>query len=264
MKMISFTFDDGLDCHLDVAVPALEAHGFRGTFFVNPGAPSFEARSGAWRQAAARGHELANHTLRHPVWPRKGPVTGDNNIETYTLERMRMELEAASRILSGLDGKESRTFAYPCCNPILGRPGLVKRALWRAKLDRTRLMGAVLAHPWLDLGTREKSYEPLAGRMFLACRIGGERFSAAAGFPPPKSRVPCFMMDGKDRPRLERILRDFSREESGWLVFTAHGIGGGHALSCERSVFDWLLGAVRGQEIPVRTFGEAAQLIYGK
>jgi peptidoglycan/xylan/chitin deacetylase (PgdA/CDA1 family) len=30
---VSLSYDDGLDSQLDLAVPALERHGFRGTFF---------------------------------------------------------------------------------------------------------------------------------------------------------------------------------------------------------------------------------------
>ena len=33
--VVSMTFDDALDTHLDMAVPMLEERGFRGTFFVN-------------------------------------------------------------------------------------------------------------------------------------------------------------------------------------------------------------------------------------
>jgi sialate O-acetylesterase len=30
---VVFTYDDGLDCHLDVAVPQLDEFGFKGTFY---------------------------------------------------------------------------------------------------------------------------------------------------------------------------------------------------------------------------------------
>lgn len=32
---VVLTCDDGLDCHLDVAAPALEGYGFCGTFYVS-------------------------------------------------------------------------------------------------------------------------------------------------------------------------------------------------------------------------------------
>ena len=50
--MISLTFDDGLDCHLDKAVPILERYGLRGTFYVPVGGEEFERRHRDWRAAA--------------------------------------------------------------------------------------------------------------------------------------------------------------------------------------------------------------------
>jgi len=259
---VSLTFDDALDVHLDRAVPMLEQYGFRGTFFVTVGAPPFTGRVDDGRRVAARGHELGNHTRLHPASRHKHFVTEDNAIENYTPARMRAELEEASRILTGLDGQTARTFAYPCCNPVLGEPGLAKRLLTGLKLDRTRLMGAVNRHGWLDLGSTEMSYEPLAAELFLASRSGGERFCADSDYPPRRSSVPCLSLDGKHVDDLSSVLDAFMRHERGWLVFMAHGISGGHSLSCDQAVFEWLLGALRDRSIPVRTFRDAAQIIY--
>ena len=86
---VSLTFDDGLDVHLEVVMPLLEAAGLRGTFYVNPDTDydyggyvsdggggdgageqvaesKWERQIGGWVSAAARGHEVGNHTTHHP------------------------------------------------------------------------------------------------------------------------------------------------------------------------------------------------------
>ena len=262
-RLISLTFDDALNVHLDRVIPALDSRGLHGTFFVTLGAPSFTARLDAWRRAAAGGHELGNHTIHHPAWRRKSYVTEGNAIENYTLDRMRTELAAANRILDGLDGQTVRTFAYPCSNPVLGRPGILKLLLRACALDRTRLMGWLQTFAGLDIGSTERSYEPVVAELFAAARIGGERFSAGTGYPPRRSAVPCVSLDGKSRGDVTAVLDAFMTCERGWLVFMAHGIGGGHALSVEADVFEWLLDALRERSVTVCTFREGALALYG-
>jgi hypothetical protein len=261
--IVSLTFDDALEVHLDRVVPLLDQHGFKGTFFVTVGADSFCRRLDAWRSAAATGHELGNHTLLHPAVRGKDYVTEGNAIERYTLDRMRTELEMANRILTGVDGCHERTFAYPCCNPVLGTPGWAKRVVRWLGLDRTRLMGFVARHPGLDLGTTERSYEPVVKDLFLAARIGGERFSAGPDYPPRQSAVPCVALDGKNLDELKDLVEDFCRQEWGWLVLMAHGVGGGHRLSCDADVFEGFLRLLKTRTLTVLPFGGAARQVYG-
>lgn len=114
---VCLTYDDGLDCHLDVAAPALERHGFRGTFYVTGNSVSLNSRTGDWRAMAARGHELGNHTLFHPChgstfdW-----VKPEYDLDSYTLERLMSELFTANSLLKAVDGREERSFAYTCTN----------------------------------------------------------------------------------------------------------------------------------------------------
>ena len=114
---VCLTYDDGLDCHLDVAAPALERHGFRGTFYVTGNSVSLNSRTGDWRSMAARGHELGNHTLFHPChgstfdW-----VKPEYDLDSYTLERLMSELFTANSLLKAVDGREERSFAYTCTN----------------------------------------------------------------------------------------------------------------------------------------------------
>ncbi len=76
---VSFTFDDGLQSQLNVAVPLLDAFGFKATFGIIAGAtPNIDGETppypfgsnitgswAGWRAIATRGHEIANHSLTH-------------------------------------------------------------------------------------------------------------------------------------------------------------------------------------------------------
>jgi len=170
--VVSLTFDDALDVHLDRAIPVLDEAGLRGTFYVNLGSESFTSRLDDWRGAAARGHELGNHTIFHPGVSSKKWVTEGIAIDNYSLDRMRVEVEAANRLLQAVDGMSQRSFAFPCSNPWLGRPGVPRRVLTRLGLDRTRLMGWVDRFG-LDFGSGLVDYTPLVRAAFPAARCGG-------------------------------------------------------------------------------------------
>ena len=60
---IALTYDDAAPSQLDHAIPALDAAGLKGTFFLSN---VRQADVGRWKAAAISGHELANHTLNHP------------------------------------------------------------------------------------------------------------------------------------------------------------------------------------------------------
>jgi peptidoglycan/xylan/chitin deacetylase (PgdA/CDA1 family) len=118
---VVFTYDDGLDCHLDVAVPQLNEFGFKGTFYCTGNSPSLYTRMDEWREIVKNGHELGNHTLFHPCdgsqfdW-----VKPEYDLNRYTLEQILSELQTANTLLKSIDGKTERTFAYTCGNYIAG------------------------------------------------------------------------------------------------------------------------------------------------
>lgn len=66
---ISLTFDDGMDCHIRNVVPALDARGMKGTFFLcaNPIQPETieELAIDEWFKVFAEGHELGSHSITH-------------------------------------------------------------------------------------------------------------------------------------------------------------------------------------------------------
>lgn len=118
---VVFTYDDGLDCHLDVAVPQLDEFGLKGSFYCTGHSNSLYDRLEEWRAIAEKGHELGNHTLFHPCdgeqfdW-----VKEEYDLNNYTPEQLLAELRTANTLLKAIDGNETRTFAYTCSDYTAG------------------------------------------------------------------------------------------------------------------------------------------------
>ncbi len=118
---VCFTYDDGLDCQLDVAVPQLDEFNLKGTFFCTGNSLSLYYRMDEWREISKNGHELGNHTLFHPCDGNVGDwVKPEYDLNKYTLEQILTELKTANTLLKAIDGKEERTFAYTCSNTVAG------------------------------------------------------------------------------------------------------------------------------------------------
>lgn len=62
---VSLTFDDGLACQRDHAIPLLDKHGLPGTFFVITDLHNNRREKLVWRSAARCGHEIGGHSLTH-------------------------------------------------------------------------------------------------------------------------------------------------------------------------------------------------------
>jgi oligosaccharide reducing-end xylanase len=99
---ISYTFDDGCSNQFSVAVPMFDAAGFKLTLFtvistMFPGWPKLQ-------DAAARGHEIASHTMTH------------TNLASLTDAQQITELQnSRDAINANLPGQKCLTLAYPYC-----------------------------------------------------------------------------------------------------------------------------------------------------
>ena len=114
---VVLTYDDALQSHLDTVVPQLNAANLLGTFYINAGLDGFTLHKDAWRDVAAAGHELGNHTLYHPCQkskPDREWVALQYDLDTYTLESMVAEVRATNKLLMEVDERLARTFAYTC------------------------------------------------------------------------------------------------------------------------------------------------------
>ncbi|KAF1687362.1 polysaccharide deacetylase [Pseudoxanthomonas broegbernensis] len=114
---VSLAYDDALDSQLDNAVPALDRHGFKATFYLTPGRGNLPGRAQEWRAVAGHGHELGNHTLFHQCdgsRPGRDWVEAHRDLSTTTAAQMQDQVRAANAFLQVLDGRTERTFTAPC------------------------------------------------------------------------------------------------------------------------------------------------------
>lgn len=114
---VVLTYDDALNIHLDKVIPSLDSLKLKGTFYLIAGADVVAKRMNEWRKAAKNGHELGNHSLNHPcdgTLPNRSFVDSEGDLSKYTVARAINEIRIANTLLKAIDGKEKRTYAYPC------------------------------------------------------------------------------------------------------------------------------------------------------
>ena len=114
---VVLTYDDALGSHLDNAVPALDAAGFKATFFLSGVKTADVPR---WRAVSVTGHELANHTIFHPCPASSFSADPRYTSEAYTPASMLKEIEQQNVLLTALDGKPTHGFAWPCGQTLAG------------------------------------------------------------------------------------------------------------------------------------------------
>ena len=115
---VSLSYDDALDSQLDNAIPALDRHGLKGSFYLVPANAPVQLRMDEWRAAARNGHELGNHSLFHPCSAR-GPgrewVQPERDLDALSVAQVREQVLLANTFLQALDGRsDGRTFTAPC------------------------------------------------------------------------------------------------------------------------------------------------------
>jgi peptidoglycan/xylan/chitin deacetylase (PgdA/CDA1 family) len=211
---VSLTFDDGAPSQLLHALPRLDAAGLRGTFYLNPGrSPHWGTQVPAWRQAAAAGHELGNHTTRHPC-SCNYHFHPEFCLEKLTVADLEATIDEAEAALDELVPAQrgQRSFCYPCYQSFVGR------------------------------GASRESYVPAVASRFRAARAGGER--------PNDPRLTdlhhlmSFAAEGSDADALIAYA-ETAWETQSWAVFTFHGVGGDH-LSVTDEAFGALVDHLAG------------------
>ncbi len=189
---ISLTFDDARLTQIDRGIPILDEYGFKGTFYVSVG--NLKERVEGWKKAVAAGHEIANHSVKHPC-SGNFPFSRDKALEDYTLDMMRNELNEANNIIEQLLGVRPVSFAYPCGQKYVGR------------------------------GTNLKSYVPLVAEEFLTGRGWLDEWANDPAFCD-MAQLMGVKLDETDfdqvKALMDRILAD-----GGWLVFCSHEVGEG-------------------------------------
>ena len=187
---VSLSFDDARPSQIDPGIEILNALGARATFYVSPA--NMAPRLAEWRQAAADGHEIGNHSLHHPC-SGNFAFARDKALEDFTLERMEADLLGANEEIHRLLGVTPTTFANPCGQTFVGR------------------------------GQGVRSYVPLVARHF---RVGRGAFNEAPNDPAFCDLAQTFSMEAdRKTPDELRALCDRTAEEGGWLVLFGHEIG---------------------------------------
>ncbi len=108
---VALTYDDALASQLDIAAPALDRAGLKGTFFLSNIKREDVER---WRDLARKGHELANHSLFHPCPAAAFPADPRYTTEAYQPEQMVREIAQQEVLLTAIDGRLRHGFASPC------------------------------------------------------------------------------------------------------------------------------------------------------
>jgi len=127
---VSLAYDDALDSQLDHALPDLDRLGLRASFYLTLASDGVTRRMGDWRAAAARGHELGNHTLFHQC-ARSQPghewVSAENDLDTTSAAGLAAQVRLGNAMLQALDGRRERTLTVPCGDLLAaGEPWLPK------------------------------------------------------------------------------------------------------------------------------------------
>ena len=120
---ISLSYDDALNSQLDNAIPALDSHNLKASFYVLPNSSVMNIRMQEWRAVAEHGHELGNHSIYHPCrasLPDRDWVSKHHDLDRYSVAQMVEEVTTANTFLKAVDGKTERTFTVPCGDVMKG------------------------------------------------------------------------------------------------------------------------------------------------
>jgi len=217
---VSLSYDDGLPNHYQLVAPQLEAHGFRGTFYI-PLKSDILQNPMAWRALASKGHELGNHTVFHPCWSvgkrHANWLPEEYNLEHYTAENWLDEVRTANQALTLVDSRSEHTFGNTCFENYIG-----------AENDPICL-------------------EPLIAQEFAAAR--GENTGQQVQLNPVNfNNLGTIWADrrsfGDFALELERVL-----DTGGWLLYSFHGVGkGAHDLYIESLEHQRLLDFLKNRQ----------------
>jgi peptidoglycan/xylan/chitin deacetylase (PgdA/CDA1 family) len=211
---VALTYDDAIDVDLDNVVPALDSLQFKGTFYLIGASPAINRRMATWRAAAQEGHELGNHALFHPCdgsLPGRGWITPDIDLSKYTVSRAVNEIRLNNTLLHAIDGKNRRTFAYPCGD---------------------RKIGDVFF------------YDSLKNE-FAGARGVGPGLQTAVQVD--LSNIDCYAINGQSADYMIDLVKKAMQSHT-LLVFLFHGVGGGHNINVSLDAHSKLLHFLKQHE----------------
>ena len=141
--LISLTFDDGLRCQFEQAIPILDQHNLPGTFFLAANTSPIHIdwhdhldwRKIEWnvndikflKTVVQRGHEIGSHSVWHKFPNPDHPKFRPDFNPTF-------EAEESKRLIEGWMGIEIPSFCYPFCQ----KPDPLKNAVIAAGYKQAR------------------------------------------------------------------------------------------------------------------------------
>jgi peptidoglycan/xylan/chitin deacetylase (PgdA/CDA1 family) len=184
---LSLTFDDARLSQIDKGIPLLDQYNIKATFYVSP--DNMMKKLEGWKKALSNGHEIGNHSLRHPCtgnfdWSR------DKALEDYTPEIMRRELDSAGKLIEKTIGIYPVSFAYPCGQTFTGR------------------------------GADTKSYVPVVALLFETGRGWLDEGPNNPSFCD-MSQLTGMELDGKSFDEIKKLIED-AKSKGAWLVLAGH------------------------------------------
>ncbi|WP_101927481.1 MULTISPECIES: polysaccharide deacetylase family protein [Luteimonas] len=199
---VSLAYDDALDSQLDTAIPALDRHGLKASFYLTLSADSVQRRLADWRAVARSGHELANHSLFHQCAgskPDRAWVTPQRDLDATTVAQMQEQIALADAMLQAIDGlQQARTFTVPCG----------------------------------DRRARDGDYVDGLGARFVGIKVGGEAVVRDMATLDPLAVPVAAPVDMTGEALI--ALVDAAARRGTMVNLTFHGIGGDHlAVSTE-------------------------------
>lgn len=226
---IVLTYDDAIPSQLENAIPALDAAGLKGTFFLSSVRQADVER---WRAAAASGHELANHTLNHPCLAGTFEMPLRQQLEQYTPEAVLQEISQQNVLLTALDGEQEHGFAVPCGQTIAGG---------KDYLEPLRRSGLVSYSRSVDQSEADLQQDPSTLDLL---KLPGRAFTSPAG--------------------AENMIEfaEMAAKGGGLAVYVFHGVGGDYlsvTASDHRQLVEWL--AAHRQTYWVATMRDVVQWI---
>lgn len=192
---VVITYDDAISQHLDNALPVLDSLGLKATFYVTAFSQAIRERMDEWKKMANNGHELGNHTLYHPCIGGSGRewVRPENDLRSYSVQRMLNEVRMTNTFLQALDGKTKRTFAFTCGDMKIGDSSFI---------------------------------QPLRNDFVAARAVRNEMHKVNE---IDLYNVDCYMVNGHSAEQMIGWVKKAIANQS-LLVLLFHGVGGGNGL----------------------------------
>jgi peptidoglycan/xylan/chitin deacetylase (PgdA/CDA1 family) len=228
---LSISFDDARASQVDSGTALLDRYHAIATFYVVPG--SVKEHLEGWKKAVAAGHEIGNHSVRHPCTA-NFPWSRSSALEDYTIIQMSNELKEANSEIKKLLGVTPEVFAYPCGQTYVGR------------------------------GLKTQSYVPVIAKQFLSGRGWLDEGPTDPAFCD-LAQITGMELDGKTFDQVLSLIK--SAGESGkWLVFAGHEMGGSGNQTTNLQVLEKLIQYVQdpANKIWFAPVGTVAKYIKGK